>query len=96
MQRQLIVRIVVDVALFGCAVFGLWWLVFPIGIVCAWYYRKFYELVAASLFIDVIYSVPRDKFFGLQYIYSIAALVVFLVISALKSRIRKDIWQKTF
>lgn len=83
-------------AIFICAMLGLWWLVYPIGIFGAWYYRKYYELLFSAIILDVIYSVARARIFGFQYLYTLIALIIFFIIVILKSKVRKEIWQKTF
>ena len=85
-----------DVAIFISAIFGLWWLVFPIGIFGAWYYRRFYELPLSAIVLDIIYSTPRARLFGLEYVYFLIAVIIFLTIIILKTKVRKEIWQKTF
>ena len=75
---------------------GAWWFVFSVGIICAWQYRNFLEFPLAAFVFDVIYAAPRDKFFGFEYIYSLIAMVLFILIVILKSRVRKDLWQKNF
>lgn len=96
MKNKLILRIVLDVLLFGFSLTPAWWIIFPIGIICAWYYKNFFEFPLVAFAFDVVYAAPRDKFFGFEYIYSSIALVLFLVIVILKSKVRRDLWQKSF
>jgi phosphoglycerol transferase MdoB-like AlkP superfamily enzyme len=96
MKNKLILRIVLDIILFSSAMTPAWWIIFPLGIVCVWYYKKFFEFPLAAFAFDVIYSAPRDKFFGFEYIYSSIALILFIIILILKSKIRRNLWQKSF
>ena len=96
MQKKLVIRIITDVAIFIFAAVGLWWVVYPIGIFGSLRYRRFYELLISGIVLDVIYSAPRARLFNFQYLYTLIAVVIFLVIIILKTKVRKDIWQKTF
>jgi hypothetical protein len=96
MKNKLILRIILDIILFGSAMTPAWWIIFPVGIICAWHYKNFFEFPLAALTFDLIYSTPRDKFFGFEYIYLLVALVLFIVIVVLKSKVRKNLWQKSF
>jgi hypothetical protein len=96
MKNKLILRIVLDVILFGSAAAGAWWIVFPVGIVCAWRYKNFFEFPLAAFAFDAIYGVPRDRFFGFEYIYSLVAVVLFVLITIFKSKVRRNLWQKSF
>lgn len=96
MKNKFFIRIVFDIILFGSVLTSAWWIIFPVGIICAWNYKKFFEFPLAAFAFDVLYSAPRDKFFGFEYIYSLIALVLFIIIVFLKSKVRKDLWQKSF
>jgi hypothetical protein len=96
MKNKLFLRILLDVVLFGSAATGAWWIIFPVGIICAWRYKKFFEFPLAALAFDVIYAAPRDKFFGFEYIYALIAVILFVVIVILKSKVRGNLWQKSF
>lgn len=96
MKNKLVMRIILDFVLFGSAMTGALWIIFPVGIICVWYYKKFYEFPLAAFAFDVIYGVSGNKFFGFGYIYSLVAIILFIIISILKSKIRKDLWQKSF
>jgi len=92
MKKKSVFRIILDIILFGSALAGAWWIVFPVGIVCAWRYKRFFEFPLAAFAFDVIYSAPRDKFFGFEYIYSLIAVILFIIVVFLKSKVRRNIW----
>jgi hypothetical protein len=96
MKNKFVLRIILDVILFGSSLTGAWWIIFPVGLICAWYYKKFFEFPLAAFAFDVIYSAPRDKFFGFEYIYTLMAIVLFVIIIFLKSKVRRNPWQKSF
>lgn len=75
---------------------GAWWIIFPVGIICAWYYPRYFEFPLAAFAFDVIYGAPREMFYNFVYIYSLVALILFLIIITLRSKVRKDLWQRTF
>ena len=92
MKNKLFLRIVLDFVIFGSAMTGAWWILFPVGIICAWHYKKFFEFPLAALAFDAVYAAPRNIFFGFEYIYSLIAVILFIIIVFLKSKIRKDLW----
>jgi len=92
MKKKSVFRIILDIILFGSALAGAWWIVFPVGIVCAWRYKRFFEFPLAAFAFDVIYSAPRDKFFGFEYIYSLIAVILFIIVVFLKSKVSRNIW----
>lgn len=96
MKNKLLLRIILGIILFGSAMTGAWWIIFPIGVICTWYFKKYFEFPLAALAFDVINSAPRDRFFDFQYIYALIAVILFVAIVFLKSKIRKDLWQKSF
>jgi hypothetical protein len=96
MKNKLALRIVLDFILFGSSLTGAWWIIFPVGIICAWCYKDFFEFPLSAFAFDVIYGAPRDKFYGFEYIYSLIALILFIIIMVLKSKIRRNLWQKSF
>ena len=96
MKNKLVFRIILDVILFGSALTPAWWIIFPVGIICAWYYKSFFEFPLAALAFDSVYGAPRDKFLGFEYIYSLIAIILFVVIVLLKSKIRRNPWRKNF
>ena len=92
MRNKLLLRIILDFIIFGSAMTGAWWLIFPVGIICTWYYKKFFEFPLSALLFDTIYAAPRDKFLGFEYIYTAAAIVLFIIIVFLKTKVRKNLW----
>lgn len=96
MKNKLLIRIILDVIIFGAALSGAWWLIFPIGIILTWRYRKYFEFPLAAFAFDVIYAAPRDKFYGFEYIYSSIAIIIFIIVVFFKSKVRKDLWPKIY
>jgi hypothetical protein len=96
MKNKIILRIILDVILFGAGLAGAWWIIFPVGMISVWYYRNFFEFPLAAFAFDVVYASPRDKFFGFEYIYASIAIVLFIILIILKSKIRRNLWQKSF
>ncbi len=96
MKNILLLRIILDIILFVSALLGAWWLVFLAGIFCVWYFKRFVEFPLAAFAFDVVYAAPRERIFGLELFYSLIALVIFAILIFLKSKVRKDLWQKSF
>ena len=96
MKNKLALRIILDFVLFYFAMVGVWWIVFPVGIVCVWYYKKFFEFPLSVFAFDIIYSAPREKFYDFGYVYTLIAILLFVIVVILKSTVRKDLWRKDF
>jgi hypothetical protein len=96
MKNKLLLRIILDLVLFISALLGAWWLVFIIGIICTWYYRKFLEFPLAAFAFDLIYAAPRARLYNFEYVYTLIAIILFIIIIFLKSKVRKNLWPKSF
>ena len=96
MKKKIFIRIILGIIVFCSGFTGAWWIIFPVGIICAWHYRRFFEFPLAALVFDVIYSAPRERLFGVEYVYTLIAVVLFVLIVILKSKVRKNLWPGNF
>lgn len=96
MNKKLLLRIIIDIVLFGFVMAGAGWIIFPVGLVATWYYKKFFEFPLSAFTFDTLFWAPRERLFESHYAYTFIAILIFIIIVFLKSKIRKDLWPKSF
>ncbi|MFA6273462.1 MAG: hypothetical protein WC673_03175 [Candidatus Paceibacterota bacterium] len=69
-----------------------WWLFLLIGIPMVFFYHHFYELFFMALFLDLIYSEPSGKFWGFRFALTVSAVVILVIITALKQRLKNHLY----
>jgi len=81
-----IYRIIFDIV-FLVVMFVLpWWISVGIALILLFVFESFWEIVAFAVFFDILYS-SSGYFFASQFIFTIGALVSFVVVSRLKKSI---------
>lgn len=81
-------RILADILLIGIVLFAPWWVSLGVAAAFLFIFRDFYELIAVGLLIDLLYAAPAPRFFGFQFVFSFAALLLFVVLRQIKRRVR--------
>jgi len=84
----MIKRIICDIILFLGIFFLPWWGTAILTFVFMILFRRFWEGVAAIFFIDSLYSLPAAKFYGHFGIFIVPAIILFLIVENLKTKIR--------
>jgi hypothetical protein len=88
MDNKIILRIIFDVIITLCAVLGLWYICLPLGLIAAWLFPYYAELLAVGFVYDALFGMERGVgLFG--YAGVIAAAVALTVVSLLKFVIRR-------
>ncbi|MGC9605714.1 MAG: hypothetical protein ABSF56_03100 [Minisyncoccia bacterium] len=88
MDNKLTLRIIIDVVITLCAILGLWYVALPLGLVAAWLFPYYVELVAVGFVYDAIFGMGRGLgLFG--YAGVIAGAVLLAVVSFLRFVIRR-------
>jgi len=83
-------RITLDVIMFISVLLGWWFVAIPIGIVGAWIFPRFAELVIAGFVYDILFSMYGDGHMGIAgYAYLIGSVIILGVISYLKNVVKK-------
>lgn len=81
-------RIFADVVLIGCAFFLPWWVACIAAAGLFFLFPHFYELIAVGFLLDLLYGAPLPRFFGFQFVLSLAALLLFILLRQVKRRMR--------
>jgi hypothetical protein len=88
MDKKIIFRIIVDIVIAFCAVFGLWYVFLPLGLIAAWFFPYYAELTVAGFVYDALFSMGRG--FGLfGYAGLVVTIIALAVVSFLKFVIRR-------
>ncbi len=64
-----------------------WWFAFLLFALGAYIYAPWFELVAIAIFYDIVFSVSRLSFHGLEIVYTLYALIVLSLMYVIKKRV---------
>jgi hypothetical protein len=81
-------RIFIDIILVILAFIAPWWIPFAIGIILLFVFRTYWELIILGLIIDTFYNAPVDRFYNVQFILTILAIISVIISIHLKARLR--------
>lgn len=81
-------RIFADAVLLGLAFLSPWWVTFLAATALFFVFPNFYELIAAGMLLDLLYGAPVPRLFGFQFALSLFALLLFILLGAVKRRMR--------
>ncbi len=87
MKKQVLMRIIIGIAMFCCMMWGYWWLTWCLAIALLFYFPIYFEIILWGIIYDAIYGVPLPEFWNIQYIFTIASIVLFLISLILKKRL---------
>ncbi len=87
-NNPMLLRIFTGIVLFLSILFLPWWVSAVIAISAVFFFKSYYEIIAAGFLIDALYGAPRAWFFDLSVIGGVFAVVAFFLIQWLKRRIR--------
>ena len=89
MSKDASLRITLDVIVFVSVLFGWWFVAIPVGIVGAWVFPRYAELVIAGFLYDLIFGIGRGMgIFG--YAYLISSVIILGVVSYLKIVVKNN------
>lgn len=89
MNRDTSLRITLDVIVILSVLFGWWFVAIPIGIVGAWVFPRYAELVIAGFLYDLLFGIGRGMgIFG--YAYLISSAIILGVVSYLKIVVKNN------
>ncbi len=88
MNQHILFRIAIDLALAACVFFGWWYAALPIGIIAAFRFSYYIELVAAGFAYDALFGMGAGIGFISGYIGTLAAALASAAIVFIKGSIR--------
>ena len=77
-----------DALLIIAALYLQWWLVLLCSCLLFFVFDTFVEIFLAALFMDLLYGSPLSRFGDFQFILSLGALCVFVLLTVAKKRMR--------
>ena len=79
-------RITADLILLLSIFYLPFWFTVIFSFVSVLYFKNYYEFIIAYFVIDSIYGTKEPKFFNLEYVLTLLAIIIFLVTSYVKSK----------
>jgi hypothetical protein len=73
--------------MFLCIILGYWWLTWCLAIILLFYFPIYYEIIAFGIFYDGIYGVRLPEFWNINYIFTIASIILFGISLLIKKRL---------
>jgi hypothetical protein len=93
MKKDASLRIALDAIVFISVLLGWWFVAIPVGIVGAWVFPRYAELVIAGFIYDVLYSMPHGMGGGMSvfgYAYVASSAIILAVIAYLKVVVKNN------
>ncbi len=87
MTHDKTLRITADVIVFLCVIFGWWYVAILVGLISAWVFPRYAELVIAAFMYDVLYTMHLEK--GIWgYMFTLGTAGLLMLIGYLKTVVR--------
>ncbi len=88
MNKKILPRIIIDLILFLSVLNGWWFVALPLGLIGAYMYAHFVEIIIAGIIYDSLFGyIPGMG--NRAYIGTIVAVVIYGTLSGLKKVVRK-------
>lgn len=81
-------RICADILIFISIFSFPFWVSLVLIAIALFYFKNFYEALAAGVMIDALYGIPLEKFFNIQWVTTLLFLLIFLTINTAKQYTR--------
>lgn len=87
-KGKVTIRIILDVILFVAVIKGWWFVALPVGIIGAWFFHLFLELIVAGIVYDSLFGmIPGTGLW--RYAGEIVAVAAFIILNPIKKIIRR-------
>ncbi len=80
-------RILFDLVLFLGIFLAPFWLQVLLALFCLFYFRNYIEFVFVFLILDLVYSAPEGRYFGIRLFTFFVSIVVFAGAQFLKTKV---------
>ena len=89
MRRFLRIRAAADIALAGSMLFLPWWFSLALALVFFFFFKSYYELILAGLFLDMLFAPPREEsLISVRLFCTTLACLCFIAGRMVKKRMR--------
>ncbi len=88
MQKNNVIRIIIDIVLFASVVNGWWPLIFIFGVAGIWYFANFPEAIIAGVAYDALFGMSSGM--GIRgWLGTIISIVLYTIILLIKKIVRR-------
>lgn len=81
-------RIVFNIFLVASVIYMPWWVTAVLAVAGVFMFKRFYEIVAVGVLMDLLYGVPAPRFFNFWFVFTIGSLAVYLAAMKVKESLR--------
>lgn len=78
------IRVSVDIVIVISIFFFPLWASFALIIAALFYFKNFYEAIVAGVLLDMLYGVPLERFFNIQWATTLLFLFAYFTINYIK------------
>jgi hypothetical protein len=90
MKKLIISRVVVDIILVLCVIFGWWYAALPLGLIASWFFPYYAEFILAGLFYDALFGLGEPTAGVWAYFGTIISVIASFSIYFVKRSIRRS------
>ncbi len=87
-MNKTISRILLNIVIIFSVFYFPWWIVALLSLFGVFLFNRFYEIFFIGLFIDMLYGVKADKFYGMWFIFTVIFTIMYILAKRLKKNIR--------
>jgi hypothetical protein len=87
-MRNVLPRIIADTLLVFSILFLPWWAAALFALSCMFVFDTYFEAIAAGFVVDALYSSETRRFFGAEFVSTLAMSTLFFVALYVKSTLR--------
>ena len=87
MSKNLHLRIIVALIMLISIFWGFWWFTWCLAICLLFYFPFYIEIIFIGLLYDSLYGISLPEFWNIDYIFTLASVVLFLISLIVKKRL---------
>lgn len=87
MSKNILLRLMIDIFVFGMIIFGYWWIGWILLIVLLFFIPLYLEIIFFGVLYDALYGISLLLFWNMDYIFSLLGIVLFSTSLFLKKRL---------
>lgn len=80
-------RVIFDIVLFIFVFIFPWWVSVLLSLIGIFAFSNFYEFIAVGVIIFSLYSLPGDRIISFPIIFSLAIIVLYIIIQIIRDNI---------
>ncbi len=84
----MIKRAIADIFIVFSILYAPWWVTVIAGVLFAFYFNNYYELIAAGVLVDILYGNNSTSLIRAPFVFSVGSVVFYFLIQFLKTKMR--------